>query len=524
MLAITEKNAKRKTRRIRTMINLLDPKCSSPETVSKLRRFTCVGEFVNFVYDQYKDKVALIDSGVEYTYEDFEKRIGAIRKALKERGIKIGDKVGVFYPNSVDFIFAAMAITSYGAVAVALPYHLDEKTLYGCSLKFQMSAVIYDKVSEEKLALAYQLNANLKKIVSNDINEGYEPANMVDGDAPCAIVFTAGTTGQSKGALLSHKAILTGTFNSCLGYKERSVFGDRYFLVLPLTHIFGYIRNMMASLYTGSVLYVCRDTKNMFREIPAFNPTVMIMVPALCEMALGLTKVMGSKILGNSLNLIVTGAAVVAPHLAREFAKLGVTLLAGYGLTESSNLVSGNPNTLDNPTSVGYFYPNIDYKVVDGELWIKGDNVLTCYYNDPEETAKAFEDGYFKTGDLVRIDDDGYIYIVGRIKDIIVLSSGENIAPEELESKFRELDCVRDCLIYKGVNDNGVEALIFEMTPRLDVLKELGVQNIEEYCIQKVNEVNSTLVNYKKISKIIIRTEDFERTPSMKIKRPRNVL
>jgi long-chain acyl-CoA synthetase len=348
---------------------------------------------------------------------------------------------------------------------------------------------------------------------------------MVDSDSPCAIVFTAGTTGQPKGALLSHKAILAGTVNGCMGFRDHDVYGERYFLVLPLTHIFGYVRNMMTSLYTGSTLYICRDTKNMFREIPLYNPTIMIMVPALAEMALGLTKIMGPKILGASLKHIVAGAAVVAPRLAREYGKLGVTLLAGYGLTESANLVTGNPDTLKNPTSVGFLYPNQEVKVVDGELRIKGDNVLKEYYNDPEETAKAFdEDGYFKTGDLVKFDENGYMYIVGRIKDIIVLSSGENIAPEELESKFRELDCVRDCLIYKGTNDNGVEALILEMTPRMDVIKEEGVENIGAYCTQKINEVNNTLLNYQKISKIIIRTEDFERTPSMKIKRPKNVL
>jgi long-chain acyl-CoA synthetase len=478
----------------------------------------------DYIFEEYKDKIALIDNGIEYTYADLSNKVGALRLAISELGIKVGDKVGVFYPNCADFVVASMAVTSYGAVVVALPYHLDEKTLYGCSLKFQMSAIIYDSASAERVALAHKLNPNLKAILSNEIKDGFAPANKVSSDAPCAIVFTAGTTGQSKGALLSHKAILAGTVNGCMGFVDHDVFGERYFLVLPLTHIFGYVRNMMTSLYTGSTLYICRDTKNMFREIPAYNPTIMIMVPALAEMALGLTRVMGTKILGSSLKYIVAGAAVVAPHLAKEYNKLGVTLLAGYGLTESANLVSGNPTTLENPTSVGFLYPNQEYKIVNDELWLKGDNILTEYYNDPEETAKAFEDGYFKTGDLVKFDDDGYMYIVGRIKDIIVLSSGENIAPEELESKFRELDCVRDCLIYKGINDNGVEALIFEMTPRVDVLKANGVENIGEYCVKKVTEVNNTLLNYQKVSKIIIRTEDFERTPSMKIKRPKNVL
>lgn len=503
---------------------LLDPRYTAPEIAQKLKKYSCVAEMADSIFDEYKEKIALVDNGIEYTYEELSKKVGAIRGALKESGIKVGDKVGILYPNSADFVISAMAVTSYGAVVVALPYHLDEKTIYGCTLKFQISALVFDSASEEKVALAYKLNQELKKIVSNEVNGGFAPSNMVAPDSPCAIVFTAGTTGQSKGALLSHKAILAGTVNGCMGFGEHNMFEDRYFLVLPLTHIFGYVRNMMTSLYTGSSLYICRDTKNMFREIPAYNPTIMVMVPALAEMALGLTKIMGAKILGNSLKYIVAGAAVVAPHLAREYNKLGVTLLAGYGLTESSNLVSGNPTTLANPTSVGFLYPNQEYKVVDGELWIKGDNVLTEYYNDPEENARAFEDGYFKTGDLVKFDDDGYMYIVGRIKDIIVLSSGENIAPEELESKFREIDCVRDCLIYKGVNDNGAEALIFEMTPRMDVIKENGIEDVGAYCTQKVNEVNNTLLNYQKISKIIIRTEDFERTPSMKIKRPKNVL
>lgn len=506
------------------MINLAHPSCTSPKTLEKLKKFSCVAEMAESVFEEFAKNIALIDNGIEYTYSEVGKKAGAIRNALKANDIKVGDKVGIFYPNSADYIIAAMAVMSYGAVVVALPYHLDDKTIYGCSMKFQISAIIQDSSSAEKTALAYKLNPNLKKILSNEIEQGYAPANMVEPDAPCAIVFTAGTTGQSKGALLSHKAILAGTFNSCLGFKERSVFEDRYFLVLPLTHIFGFVRNMMAALYTGSSLYICRDTKNMFREIPVFNPTIMIMVPALCEMALGLTKMIGPQILGKSLDVIVAGAAVVAPHLAKEYNKLGVTLLAGYGLTESANLVSGNANTLGNPTSVGFLYPNQEYKVVNGELWIKGDNILTCYYNDPEQTAMAFEDGYFKTGDLVKFDNEGYMYIVGRIKDTIVLSSGENIAPEELESRFRELDCIRDCLIYKGLNDNGVEALVLEFTPRMDVLKELGVENVYEYCVQEINKVNATLVNYQKISKIILRTEDFERTPSMKIKRPKNVL
>ena len=178
--------------------------------------------------------------------------------------------------------------------------------------------------------------------------------------------------------------------------------------------------------------------------------------------------------------------------------------------------MSGNPKTLENPSSVGLLYGNQEYKIVDGELWIKGDNILTEYYNSPEENATAFEDGYFKTGDLIKVDENGYLYIVGRAKDVIVLSSGENIYPEELETEFCKLECVQDCLIYTNEN---CEILMLEVLPRATILKELGVQNVEEYCVNKIKEVNKTLPTHQRISKIIIRNSDFERTPSMKIKR-----
>ena len=191
-------------------------------------------------------------------------------------------------------------------------------------------------------------------------------------------------------------------------------------------------------------------------------------------------------------------------------------MLAGYGLTESANLVSGNPTTLVNPESVGLPYGNQEFKIVNGELWIKGEHMLTEYYNSPEENASAFEDGYFKTGDLIKFDEKGYLYIAGRVKDIIVLSSGENIYPEELETKFCELECIQDCLLF---TDEKSEILILEALPRQTVIKQLGITNVEEYCLNQLQQVNKTLPNFQRVSKIIIRDTDFERTPNMKIKR-----
>lgn len=464
----------------------------------------------------YKERVAIVD-GESYTFDQLDNRAGQIRAALKAAGVPKGTAVGVLFPNSFEYAAAAMAVMTYGAIAVLLPAHLDDKTVFGCSMKFAMSALIYSPSFAEKTGVAAKMNQNLKLMSADSITEGYEPESEVNAEDGAAVVFTGGTTGQSKGALLSHRALAAGIRNGCYGYE--GVMYQRYFLVLPLTHIFGLVRNLLTSFYTGSSLYICHDLKNMFREIPVFKPTIMVMVPALAEMALNVTKMMSPMVLGGCLKTIICGAAVVYPYLAKEYSKLGITLCAGYGMTETANLVSGNPKTMEKPESVGFMYPGQDYKIVNGELWLKGVNLFTEYYRDPEANASAFEDGYFKTGDLVRFDEEGMLYIVGRCKEVIVLSNGENIYPAELETRICELDCIQDALIYLE-RSNGMEQLVLEVLPRASVLKQKGVEDAESYCIEQCREVNKSFYDYQKVNKIIVRKEDFERTPAMKIKRP----
>lgn len=490
---------------------------TSPLVFDSLKEISTISELMHMVKD-YGNKTAIIDGNKEYSFADLDKRTGEIRQGLYHMGIQKGNTVGVFCPNSFDYIAVSLAIMSYGAIAVLLPIHLDEKTVFGCSMKFEMSALIYHPSLAEKTSLAAKMNQSLRLMPSDSMTEGFlDIADVKDTDG-AAVVFTGGTTGQSKGALLSHRALAAGTRNGCYGYGDPM--DQRYFLVLPLTHIFGLVRNMLTALYTNSTMYICKDLKNMFREMSVYKPTLLVCVPALAEMALNITKMMSPMVLGGELKTMICGAAVVYPYLAKEYKKLGVTLCAGYGMTETANLVSGNPETMTYPESVGYMYPGQDYKIVNGELLLKGDNLLTEYYHDPESNAAAFdEDGYFRTGDLVRFDEEGRLYIVGRCKEIIVLANGEKISPAELETKFCELDCIQDALVYLD-RSSSIEQLVLEVLPRLNVLKEKGIENAASYCEEKLWEMNSTLFDYQKINKIIIRTEDFERTPAMKIKRP----
>jgi len=492
-------------------------KYTSKETFAKIVDYANLTEMWEHSVKEYGDKSAVVD-GKDYTYNELNADVEAFRTVLKNAGVKQGDTVGILSPNSVHSIKAYLAINTYGAAAVLLPAHLDAMTVFGCSMKFGLKAIVYDSSLDGSVAFAREKNPALALIDISETADDTTPSVSPDANSLSTVIFTGGTTGRSKGARLSHRAVMYGVKNGCYGYND--VFEQRYFLVLPLTHVFGLIRNTLTSLYTGSSLFICKNPKNMFKDVAVHRPTIMIFVPALAEMALNLSKQFGRNMLGEDMKTIICGAAAVPPYLIREYAKLGITLLPGYGLTESANLVSGNPEALAKPESVGLIYPGMEYKVVDGELWLKGVNMMDGYFGD-EENALAYEDGWFKTGDLVRFDEDGYLYITGRIKEIIVLSSGENISPAELEVKFYALDCVQDCFIY-DITDGGAQQLVIEVVPRMEALKGLNVENVGAYVTEKVKEVNDKLPAFERINKIIIRDSDFIRTPAMKIARQEN--
>lgn len=486
-------------------------------TFSKIVDFPNITAMWEHCVSEYADNVAIVD-GESYTFSKLNEDVAAFRTVLKENGATPGSLIGIFCPNSYGFVKAYLAAVTFGVPAVLMPGHLDEMTVFGIASKFGMKAVVYDKAFEEKIAVLREKNPAVALIESSVTAEEKTPAIPVPSETPAAILFTGGTTGKSKGAKLSQKAIVAGTMNGCYGIKE--VFEQRYLLVLPLTHVFGLIRNLMTSLYTGSALYICRNNKDMFRDVAVFKPTIMVLVPALAEMALNLSAQFGRNMWGPDLKTIICGAAPVAPYLVTEYNKLGITLLPGYGLTESANLVSGNPEALRKPESVGLMYDGMDYKIVDGELWLKGINMMDGYVT-PEDNEIAYEDGYFKTGDLVRIDEEGYLYITGRIKEIIVLSTGENVSPAELEVKFCAIDTIQDCLVF-DMEEGGRQILVLEVLPRMTKIKALGIEDVYAHIKAEVDKINETLPSFEKINKLIIRDTDFIRTPAMKIARNLN--
>lgn len=488
------------------------------QTFERIVDYKTVQNLFSHSVKEYGDKVAISDEE-DITYSRLADDVAVYRGVLKEANVGKGDFVGVLLPNSYDAVKAFFAVVTSGAVAVLFPVQLPPQAIFGCSMKYNLKAII---TNADLMPNTEMAKGTKKDLAVLDIKQTAEPCAIteVQEKDPCAMLFTSGTTGQSKGVLLSHLAITTGAKNGCYGYPD--VFGQRYVLVLPLTHIFGLVRNLMTSIYTGSAMRICRNTKDMFKDIAIFRPSILVLVPALVEMTLNLSRQFGRNMFGPDVKTIICGAAMVPPYLVREYEKVGIKLLPGYGLTESANLVSGNPESSEHPESVGYLYPGLQAKVVDGELWIKGPNVMDCYLNDPAENEKSFVDGWFRTGDLVRFDENQRLYITGRLKELIVLSTGENISPQEIENTFDMIDDIQDCLVTHKA-ENGIDILTLEVLPRMANLKAKGVENIEEYLKNEINEINKQLPSHCRINNIVIRDKDFARSPSMKVLRKQPV-
>lgn len=483
------------------------------ETFDKIVDYGTVTAMWKHCAEEYAELTAIEFDGEKFSYKKLDEDAAALRSAIREAGIGPRDRVAMLAANSYDFVRAYLAIVTAGCTAVVLPAHLDETAVFGCMMKFGAKALVYQPMLEAKTGFAKQRIPQAAFLPADAKGESEVPVFEAAEEDPCMIMFTGGTTGKSKGALLSHGAVMQGTVNGCYGYEQ--VFFHRMLLVLPLSHVFGLIRNLLAALYTGSTLFICKNNQDMFRDIAAFRPTMLVVVPALAEMALMLSKKFGRNMLGPDMKYIICGAAAVAPYLVAEYDKIGIALFPGYGLTESANLVSGNPEYRERPESVGLPFPNQELRIEDGELLLRGRNMLDCYIGEDEQ---AWQDGWFHTGDLARFDEDGFLYITGRIKEVIVLDNGENISPAELEARFNALSFIQDSQVFEDVDEGGRHFLALEVVPRMTELASLG-ENPMKAIEDALWEVNAKQLPAQRVSRIVIRDKDFERSPSMKILR-----
>ena len=486
------------------------------EELSQFSYIPTIPEFVSWIGEKWADSPAVSDTVNTYTYSQLCSRIARRRALFAEMGLKKGDKVAIFERTSIDAVEMFLAATSAGLVAINLPTQLPAQAVIGCCMKFGVSVLA---VRDEFAQMVE--GAPCKVISSSAMADTEAPVAVVDRNDPAAIFFTGGTTGAPKGAVLPHRAIMRGSFNGC--FAPGSVLGGhRYICMLPLSHVFGLIRSTMSVLYTGNLWYSCEDMKATIGKLPMIKPTDLILVPGLCDILMGLVKMYGPQFLGGQLKMIISGAANVPPRLMTEFDKLGISLLAGYGMTEGANFTAGNADVKTKPTSVGKIYPEQEVKIVDGEIWYRGDNVFLGYYGNPEETAKTLtEDGWLRTGDLGRFDEDGFLYITGRIKNLIILSNGENVSPEVIEDPFYKCAALKDCLVSEETVD-GANVIAIQIYPQMAAFEGKPWEEVEAFFKKVVDDVNATLPTTHRVQKVTVRKEDFKRTGSLKVSRNQN--
>lgn len=462
----------------------------------------------------YDDHQAITEGEKTITYAQLYDEVALRRDFLYSLGLPKGAHIAILDANSLDAIELFLAITSAGYVAMFLPASLPTPAIVGCSMKFRFAALF---AREEFIPRCEGVKCPVYAAGTTGSKAAPSATGIAKAD-PCAIFFTGGSTGAPKGAVLSHGAYLRGCFNGGFG-PGKILACHTTICLLPFSHVFGAIKSMGSQLYIGSHLYTCLDMKATIGQIPFIKPTMLTLVPGMAEMLLGIAKMRGKEFFGGRLQYIISGAANVPPRAIKAYQELGIGLLGGYGLTESANFVSGNIDVVTHPTSVGKTYPEQEHKIVDGELWLKGDCVFTEYFADPEATKAAFsEDGWFRTGDLVRFDEDGYLYITGRIKNLIILSNGENVSPEAVEEPFYKFPYIKDVLVRE--EKEGEDAVIaIHMLPLMPAFEGKSQEEITAVMEDTVAKVNAQVPTTHRVQKIHVRFEDFPRTGSLKIDR-----
>ena len=485
------------------------------ELIKAIREYENLSAMWEAAAEQYADLPAIVDEGKHYTYSDLNTDIGKFRTVLRQKGLGYRDTVCIMADKSYDFIKALLSCVTMGITAAVFPLHFGSEEIGKFYDKFGAKCILFDDAYSGAVG---SFDAGQKVNISETSSELTYTFLAYPKEMPCLIMFTGGTLGNSKGAVLSHECVMQGIMNGCYGYN--AVFRQRYMLALPLYHVLGLIRSVLTPLYTGSEIFINHAAQNLFRDIAVYHPTIIVIVPMLVERGLALSKETGRNLFGTEMKYIITGAAPLAPYIAKACAGYGMTLCMGYGLTETACLVSGNPDMLSKPGSVGPLYPNQEVKIVEDELWLKGRNLLTRYI-DEEENARSFQDGWFRTGDAVRFDEDGFLYIIGRKKEMLLTENGENVYPSVVEERFNALEWVQASQLFLAENEEGRRCLALEVFPRT---APGSGDFTREQMLAELKKVNEALPKFQRAESIALREKDFDRTSSLKMIRYPNTI
>ena len=493
------------------------------------------------------------------TYEQFKADVEALGTALFDMGIRDA-KVALIGENSYEWILSYFTTVNGGNVIVPLDKELPLQDLTNLLINCQASVLIFSDdyrdiadglLNEQlnikhKINIKYELKALIKKgkeLVTSDMSY---VEYKIDRDKLATIIYTSGTTGSPKGVMLSHKNIARDVVISC----QNIYFFGVSLLVLPLHHSFAFTGGVLIMMHWGCNIVINRSLKELSDDLVTHKPNNILFVPlyietlykkiwdsakksgkynllktlinisnVLLRLGIDFRAKLFKQVLatfGGELDVLVTGGAPIDSSYIKGFREFGVKVLNGYGISECSPVVSVNRNNYYRDGSVGLVLPSLEVNILEpddtgcGEICVKGDIVMLGYYKNEQATKEAFDDGWFKTGDVGFLDQDGFLYISGRKKNLIILSNGKNVYPEELEfALLNHITYIKEALVY--AEDSTIVAEIF-----MDTENKSG-------CVTCLNndivELNRTLPLYKNIGKTIIRNTEFSKTTTKKIKR-----
>lgn len=514
----------------------------------------------------------------EISYEQFKNDVEALGTAMIKAGLQ-NKKIAVIGKNSYQWSLAYMASVIVGVVVpLDKELHIDDianflnvsesEAVFGDNKYIEAIKENMDKVNNKDLllidmgkaenSLETLIKTGKELVADNDINFKNIKINP---DEMRILLFTSGTTGNSKAVCLSHKNICEN-IRSVAGIVKVSP-KTKVLSILPIHHTYECTLGYLLVIYSGGCIAHCEGLRYILQNMQEYKPTLILCVPLLLDnmykkimktlrsslpekyfnkgkhiidaipfFLRGIVKGKIKKTFGGKLNTFIVGAAAMNPEVSYSIDKFGMRVLQGYGLTECSPLVAGNNDFYRKDDSVGLPIPNVEYKIANpneegvGEIIVKGPNVMLGYYKNEEATKEVLKDGWFYTGDLGKIDENGYLYITGRSKSVIVTTNGKNIYPEELEYYLNEEEAIAEAIVLgvedKKSNDTIVKAKIF---PNIEAIKEMlkvemptkeQIMDVITKCIQKIN---SKIPNYKHIKGFKIVDKELEKTTTQKIKR-----
>lgn len=466
------------------------------------------------------------------TYAQLKEDSGRFSAALAGLGEQ-GKHIAIIGSTSYSWITAYYGIVNGGSVAVPLDANLPAEDLCELIDRADVTTLVYDRSKENAALMAAERCPALANLVAMEAEtavtgalhmwELTEKAEQGTGYEPkpedlATIMFTSGTTGKSKGVMLTHRNLAENATALDMGYEPGTVLMS----VLPIHHAYCLSMDILKGTSVGAVICINDSLLRVAKNIKLFEPNMILMVPLMVETlakkleeaSLIPAPLVKIKVFGKQFHTICSGGAYLNPAYIDLFKKYGITIMQGYGMTECAPVISTNCNAAMKAGSIGKRMPNCEVKIVDEEIWVRGSSVMQGYYKMPGETAQTLEDGWLKTGDLGYIDEEGFLFLTGRKKNLIITPNGENVSPEEIENRLGENRLVQEVLVRDS--EGVIEAEIF---PDYEYASKKKVKDIQAKLQEIIDDYNRAAPLYKRIFKLKVRDVAFEKNTTKKIKR-----